>query len=185
MSLPEIIGPGLALIELRRGEYGHVHQEPAMDESIRVSDIMTREVTTLTEEDNLERVLRELGRLRFHHLPVVDDGRVVGILSQRDLLGHLTSDLDRSRVAQAQERRLLERTFVRDVMRTQVVTVSADALVSAAAAHMLEARIGALPVVNRENRLVGIVTENDVLRLVAGRGLLGPWTGGAANRPGA
>jgi acetoin utilization protein AcuB len=139
---------------------------------MRVSDIMTRSVITLHEEDNLERILRELGQLRFHHLPVVDDGRVVGMVSQRDLLGHLVSDLEPGPVAQARERRLLEQTFVRDVMHTHVKTVSEDTLVAAAATDMLELRIGALPVVDRGGRLVGIVTEHDLLRMVAGRGLL-------------
>lgn len=143
-----------------------------MEEQSRVADIMTRSVVVLSEEDNLSQVAAGLDRYRFHHLPVVDGSKLVGMLSQHDMLRHTVSGVDRSAVASSREARYLEQTFVRDVMKTDVLTVRADELVSTAADRMLAGRVSALPVVDAEDALIGIVTEKDILRLVAGQGVL-------------
>jgi CBS domain-containing protein len=132
-----------------------------------VSDIMTREVVTLLEEDNLQNVAAGLEHFRFHHLPVVDDRKVVGMLSQRDILRATVAGIDGGAAARAREARFLEQTFVRDVMTTEVVTARPDESIKAAAQRMLQHRFGALPVVDEHNNLLGIVTENDILRTVA------------------
>ena len=132
-----------------------------------VRDVMTKDVVTLNEEDNLEMVAAGLERFRFHHLPVVDGRKLVGLLSQRDLLRHTVAGDDRSAVARAREHRYLEQTFVRDIMRTKLVVAHPDEPVSMAAKRMLEMRFGALPVVDGEGDLIGIITENDVVRLAA------------------
>ena len=132
-----------------------------------VEELMTRDVITLNEEDNLEMVAAGLERFRFHHLPVVDGSKLVGMLSQRDMLRATVAGGDRSAFARAREHRYLEQTFVRDVMRTKLVTARPEEQVSMAAKRMLEMRYGALPVVDGEGNLVGIITENDVMRLAA------------------
>jgi len=132
-----------------------------------VAEIMTRELVTLVEEDNLEHVAAGLARYRFHHLPVVDGRKLVGMLSQRDMLRATVAGADRSAAARAREARFLEETFVRDVMRTTLVTVMPSASIPAAAKLMLSARVGALPVVDGDGYLVGLVTENDIVRTVA------------------
>lgn len=132
-----------------------------------VGDIMTRDVVTLLEEDNLEHVAAGLARYRFHHLPVVDGGRVVGILSQRDMLKATVAGRDHSVAALAKEARFLEQTFVRDVMRTAVVCVMPAESIPRAAKLLLTAGVGALPVVDGDGNLVGIVTEHDIVRTVA------------------
>ena len=132
-----------------------------------VSDIMTREVITLFEEDNLERVSRELSHYRFRHLPVVDDGKLVGILSQRDLLRASVGGLHAGPHARAREARILEETFVRDVMRTDVRTARPDESVASAAQSMIDGHFGALPVVDGNGTLLGIITENDIVRVAA------------------
>ena len=132
-----------------------------------VSEIMTREVVTLLEEDNLQNVALGLERFRFHHLPVVDERKVVGMLSQRDILRATVAGVDGGAAARAREARFLEQTFVRDVMQTNVVTVHPEESIKSAAQRMLSHRFGALPVVDENDNLVGIVTENDILRTVA------------------
>src|SRR5687767_2777657 len=76
-----------------------------MEEQSRVEDIMTRNVVVLAEEDNLSQVAAGLDRYRFHHLPVVDGTKLVGILSQRDILRNTVSGVDRSAVASTREAR--------------------------------------------------------------------------------
>ena len=132
-----------------------------------VGEVMTRQVVTLNEEDNLEMVAAGLERFRFHHLPVVDGRKLVGMLSQRDMLRHTVAEQDRSPLDRARERRYLEQTFVRDLMRTKLVTAHPEEPVSMAAKRMLEMRFGALPVVDEDGNLLGIITENDVVRLAA------------------
>jgi CBS domain-containing membrane protein len=139
-------------------------QERTMFSKRKVADVMTRDVLTLYEESSLQQVLSALGPYRFRHLPVVDGKRVVGIISQRDLLLLSTQGLGHGPASQAREARLMEEVFLRDVMTTQVVTIEPEATLAEAGRRMLESRIGALPVVDRDGELVGIVTENDLLR---------------------
>jgi len=135
-----------------------------MATKLKVADVMTRDVTTVFEESNLQQVLQILGPYRFRHLPVVDGQRLVGILSHRDLLQATSRGLDKSAVAAVREARMLEETFVRDVMNTNVVTTRVDTSLSEAARSMLENRVGALPVVDENDELLGIVSETDLLR---------------------
>lgn len=137
-----------------------------MSAGMKVSEIMTRDVITLFEEDNLERVNQELGVFRFRHLPVIDDGKVVGILSQQDLLRatFAGSGDGVGGGGRAREARFLEETFVRDVMHTDVMTVHPEAPVGEAAKRMLQNGFGVLPVVDADGMLVGILTENDIVR---------------------
>jgi CBS domain-containing protein len=132
-----------------------------------VSEIMTREVVTLLEEDNLQNVAGGLEHFRFHHIPVIDDRKVVGILSQRDILRATVSGVDTGAAARTREARFLEQTFIRDVMKTDVVTARPDETIKAAAKRMLAHRFAALPVVDGDDNLVGIVTEHDILRTIA------------------
>lgn len=132
-----------------------------------VERIMTRKVVTLLEEENLEQVRDKLSGHAFHHLPVMDGEKLVGMLSQRDMLKHTMSGVDRAASARAREARYLEKTFVRDIMRTEVVTISPAQTLQEAARLMLRHRIGALPVVSPEQALLGIITESDIVRCVA------------------
>jgi len=140
-----------------------------MANASKVSDIMTREVEVLREEDNLTSLASIFDRYGFRHLPVVDGRKLVGMLSQRDLLRATVAGLDHSAVARDREAHFLERTFVRDIMMTPVLTTSVHELVRDAARRMATARIGALPVVDEAGDLVGILTESDILRLAAER----------------
>jgi CBS domain-containing protein len=131
----------------------------------RVQDLMSREVVTLTRNDQLSLAddIMRLGRIR--HLPVVDDEEhVVGILSQRDLFrGALARALG---YGEHGERKVLDVFAVKEVMTTDVVTTSPDTPLAEAARVMLERKIGALPV-TENGKLVGLVTESDFVALAA------------------
>ena len=130
----------------------------------RVADVMTKDVITVYEESNLQQVFALLAPYRFRHLPVVDGKRLVGILSQRDLLQVQGERIHKNPALRAQAAHTLEETFVRDIMNTNVVTIGADATLAEAARRLLEHRVGALPVVDEAGQLVGIVSETDLLR---------------------
>lgn len=130
----------------------------------QVSEIMTREVASLSEDDSLSNLREAMGALRFRHMPVTDGDRLIGLITERDLLRISTSSLWPHQGEQ--DRALAERFRVRDVMVRDVMTVSPDTDVEEAGRVLLRERFGCLPVVDRENVLVGIVTSSDYIRLV-------------------
>lgn len=131
-------------------------------ESLRVGDFMTRAVVTI-QPDRLARDAVELmRRRRIRHLPVVDHaGQLVGIVTDRDLRQIVFDPAVRERLAQAAD--ALRDLTVREIMTWGPVTVSPDTAIVEAARMMHERKIGALPVL-AGGRVMGILTERDVLR---------------------
>jgi CBS domain-containing protein len=128
-----------------------------------VSDIMTREVITLSEEDNLSGVSEGMERFRFRHLPVVDGKKLVGLITHRNLLKVAASSLEHAN--QRKTETLNERLFARDIMIRDLVTVREDTPLVEAARLLWNEKLGCLPVVAADHQLVGIVTEADFVLL--------------------
>jgi len=130
---------------------------------MQVGDLMTTELVTLTEDETLADAQRCMARGRIRHLPVTRDGRLVGLITHRDLLAASFSIF--AEVESNEQRRIFTTVPVVEAMHRDVVTVKPDLGVSQAARILLENKYGCLPVVDEENRLLGIVTEADFLRL--------------------
>jgi len=113
-----------------------------------VGNRMTKEPTTVEPEDLAIRAVHKMQAGGFHRLPVVRDGKLVGIISDRDLREH---------------RGRLEQIKINGVMTEDPIAVTPGTTVEEAAQIMLERQIGGLPVV-ADGRLVGIITASDVLR---------------------
>ena len=130
-----------------------------------VGDVMTTEVVTLDAGDHLDLAsdIMTLGRIR--HMPVVHDGKLVGILSQRDLFRGAISSVLQFRPAA--EREWLAKIRVEEVMTKHVVAAEPDWPIKRAVGVMIEGRFGCLPVVDEDNRVVGLLSETDCLRLLA------------------
>jgi CBS domain-containing membrane protein len=127
-----------------------------------VRDLMTPNPYTLRPRDNLAALYDLMDTHRVRHVPIVDgEGELVGLLTHTDLamtaLGSL-SDLPLS-----QERDLLQRRRIREVMITELETVDPETPLVDAASTLFENKIGCLPVVEG-HRLVGILTESDFVR---------------------
>jgi CBS domain-containing protein len=122
---------------------------------LTVADLMTTNLITVNANEPLKEARAEMEIGVIRHLPVIDDrGRLVGVVSDRDLLGHMRAH----RVA--------------DVMTRDVVTTRPDAPAADAASVMLDHKISSVLVVNDDEQLVGMVTQTDYLEL-ARRALLG------------
>ena len=133
---------------------------------MKVADLMTRDVVAVRPEDDLGTLYDLLWDYRIRHMPVVDrEHSLVGLVTHRDLLRH--SLIDRSDVPESLEHSLLEEIQVREVMGTYVATTTAETDLREAAQIMLENKYGCLPVVEND-RLVGILTEADFVKLWAG-----------------
>jgi CBS domain-containing protein len=136
------------------------------DKPEKVADIMTREVVTVREEENLKHVMDGLDRFGFRHLPVVDDGKLVGVVTQRDLLMAQVSSLVPGTARDAMESQIEENAFIASIMSRDVSSVTPDTSIVEAARKMRDHKFGCLPVVEGDNmKLVGIVTEADFLSL--------------------
>jgi CBS domain-containing protein len=130
-----------------------------------VRDIMPDHMITISESDTLSTVedIMTLGRVR--HMPVVHGGKLVGVVSERDLLRASLSNL--SGVDDGRRRAFLHGVEIARVMSAPPVVVHPEETVEAAARLMAEKKIGCLPVVDND-RLLGLITETDVLRCFAG-----------------
>ena len=117
--------------------------------SLTVRDVMVTGPVTVRPHETARHAYRLMRDNRFRHLPVVEDGQLVGILSDRDLRPVLLSPT-------------LARARVGELMSEDLTTVGPDALVEEAASLLVVKKIGCLPVV-ADGRLVGIVTETDLL----------------------
>lgn len=131
---------------------------------VKVSEIMTREVASLDENDTLSNLREAMRAMRFRHMPVTDGDHLIGLVTERDLLKISTSSLWPHQ--SEQDRALGERFRVRDVMVRDVLTVSPDTELAEAGRLLLRERIGCLPVVDDKNVLVGIVTSSDYIRVL-------------------
>lgn len=133
-----------------------------MDPSRSVSSLMQKEFVSLRSTDRLdlaEHIMR-LGRVR--HLPVIDEGRLVGILSNRDLLA---AALSKALAFETTQRSTFLRSVdVSEVMTRDVVAVSPDTPLSEAARRMIAGKIGCLPVTREHRVMVGLLTETDLLK---------------------
>lgn len=135
-------------------------------EPLPVRDFMHAPVATVTPETPAREAARLLRARQIRHLPVVDrNGHLVGIVTDRDLRQVVFHPAVQARLSSTGE--ALGDLPVRDLMTWGVVTVAPWADLREAARLMHERKIGALPVVD-DGRLVGILTETDVLRAFEG-----------------
>lgn len=126
-----------------------------------VSDIMRTKVETLDADDKLSLAndIMNIGEIR--HLPVVKKGRLIGIVSQRDILKASLSTIFKYK--EEERDTFLSSVVISEIMTREVVTVAPDATMAEAAELMADHKLGCLPVVEGRDKLVGIITETDIL----------------------
>jgi len=132
---------------------------------MKVRELMTTDVATIGRNDELTIGDDIMKMKRLRHLPVVEEGRLVGMLTQRDLF-HAALSIALNFGEKAQKE-FLKTVVVKEVMTEEVLTIDPGADVKEAARLLIEHKIGCLPVVEN-GKLVGLVTETDLLRVIAG-----------------
>ena len=133
---------------------------------MHVSDLMSRDVATIGVSDSCQDAVALMAKRKIRHLPVVErDGALVGVVTDRDLRHHLFQPQVFKEIGAVTVDTLLKAVPVKEVMSAPVMTVGPTDDVETAARTMLEDKVGSLPVVEK-GRVVGIITETDLLRRI-------------------
>ena len=127
--------------------------------------IMSRRLVTVTMDDTLATVQQLFKEHRFHHLLVVEDRTLVGIISDRDLLKALSPNIGTMSETDRDRATLNKRAH--QVMTRDPVSVRPTPPLDAAATLMLEKKVSCLPVTSDQHRLEGILSWRDILKALA------------------
>lgn len=127
---------------------------------MKVADVMTRDPLTVSPAETIGQAEEIMTDNRFRQLPVVQDGDLVGIVTDRDVRSFLSGSLLTN--PEAREKAL--NTKVREIMTTEPLTLSPEDDLQEAVELFIEEKIGGMPVVDETEGLVGIVTYVDLLR---------------------
>jgi CBS domain-containing protein len=132
---------GVVTLRAARCTRHHESFDPRRKNTMKIREIMTRDVRVASPDDTLQLAAQLMEKDDFGALPVGENDRLVGMLSDRDIV---------------------IRAVVRDVMSTDIKYVYEDESVEEVARNMSELQVRRLPVVNRDKRLVGIVSLGDL-----------------------
>lgn len=126
-----------------------------------VADWMTKQVVTVVPDDSISHAMHVMRERGIKHLPVVRDGAVIGVISDRDIKTYTPSKATGLDIYEINY--LLAKATVKDAMGTQLSTTTPETPVEEAALVMFERNVGCLPVVEGDV-LVGIITDRDIFR---------------------
>ena len=129
-----------------------------------VKNWMSKEIVTVDADDSMQNAIYILQEQNIKMLPVMDDGNLVGIITDRDL--KKASPSDATTLDMHELLFLISKIKVRDLMKKPVYTARPDDTVEEAASLLLEKKISGLPVLDENNRLVGIITQSDIFRVL-------------------
>ena len=120
---------------------------------MRIKDVMITYLFTLNETDTISDASEVMKLEKSRHIPIVDkDYRLVGLVTYRDLIGALA--------------RKMENFPISSIMRKEVKAVEPDTPLKGAIEIMIINKYGCLPVVDNDRKLLGIVTEIDLLKIL-------------------
>ncbi len=131
---------------------------------MKIKEWITHEVVTVEPEASVKKAFGLLKSMGIRHLPVVKNGKLYGIVTDRDLRRPKISDVF---LEWDELYRINEEIQVEDIMAAPAITISEDSTIQEAAQIMAHKRIGALPVTDNKGKLAGIISESDILRAFA------------------
>ncbi|WP_022853445.1 CBS and ACT domain-containing protein [Thermodesulfatator atlanticus] len=129
-----------------------------------VKEWMTEDPIVLDENASIMKAVQIMKEHNMRRIPVVKDGKLVGIITDRDIREATPSKATALDVHELYY--LLSEIRVKDVMTPDPITITPDVTVEFAAVVMLENRISGLPVVDEENHVIGIITQTDVFKVL-------------------
>lgn len=128
---------------------------------LTVGQIMSRRVVTVTMDDTLAKVQELFREFRFHHLLVLEQRRLVGVISDRDLFKALSPAIGTLMETDRDRATLNKRAH--QIMSRDPVSATADAPIETAARLLIEKKVSCLPIVTDDQTLAGILSWKDIL----------------------
>lgn len=125
-----------------------------------VKDYMSQSLITISQSTKIFDAVELMKQHDIHRLPVVEDKKVVGLITEGTIQEAMPSKATSLSVYEANY--LLNKTMVEDVMIKEVETIKEDCLLEDAIFQMRTCKVNVLPVLDEENNLVGIITNNDI-----------------------
>jgi len=129
-----------------------------------VKNWMSKDVITVDIDDSMQNAIYILQKHNINILPVMENGNIVGIITDRDLKKASPSDATTLDIHELLY--LISKIKVRNLMKKPVYTIPHDFTIEEAAAILLEKRISGLPVVDEKNQLIGIITRSDLFQVI-------------------
>ena len=123
---------------------------------------MTKNPTVVTPDTGIDTAARLMKKGHFRRLPVVEDGKLVGFLNDKDIMR--VSPSPATTLSRYEVTTLLSKLKVSDIMQVNVISVGEDATIEEAALLMYKEKVGGLPVVSSVGAVVGIITETDIFK---------------------
>jgi len=128
-----------------------------------VGAIMTSRVVTIEMDDSLQVIQDVFRRVKFHHLVVVDEGKIVGIISDRDFFKAISPFVNTLSETNRDRATLEKRAH--QIMSHYPITVRKSCMIEKAARMMLERGISCLPVTHADGTVEGILTWKDLFKV--------------------
>ena len=140
-----------------------------MEPTTEIKDIMSRDVITAHPNETIAKVRDHIRNLQIHHMPVVENGKVLGMISVNDIhkLEHQFTVFNNPE-SEDRNRQVFTTMLAKEIMTSPVVKVNEHEPVSIAVDLLLENLFHALPVVDQNDNLVGMVTTFDLIRHALG-----------------
>lgn len=123
---------------------------------------MTKNPITVTPDTKIDEVSNLIKVHKIRRVPVVENGKLVGFFSDRDLMRVAPSPA--TTLSRYEINSLLAKMCVRDIMQKDVISVNVDATIEEAALLMYKNKIGGMPVVSNVGAVVGVITETDIFK---------------------
>ena len=132
---------------------------------MKIKEIMTTDLVTVTMDDSLGKVHELFEQSTFHHVLVLEEQELVGLISDRDVLKAMSPFVD-GHSERSQDRATMQ-VKVHQFMSRNPLTVKPDLSISQAITIMDENGISCLPVQDDDGKILGIVTSNDIIKWAA------------------
>ncbi len=129
-----------------------------------VENWMSKDVITVDVDDSMQDATRLLKEHNIRGLPVMENGKLVGIVTDRDLKKASASDATTLEIHELLY--MISRIKVKDIMTKNPITIPLDSTIDEAAAILLENKLSGAPVVDDKGQVVGIITQIDIFRVL-------------------